>query len=161
MITAVLDLNVGARARREALQQMVCRFAHRHNVVDQDLFGVARRQRGECFRLHLFRIADHMVDFRHRGKNLRVQLRRATSHDDGRVGIIAPRLADGLARLAHRFACHRTGVDDDSRSQPGARAMLAHDFRLVGIQAAAECEDLRSAHWTGSGVSKAGSSVPS
>ena len=61
--------------------------------------------------------------------------------------ICAPRLlalqpADRLPRLPHGFRRHRAGVDDDRVVETGARRLRADHFRLVGVEPAAEGDDL-------------------
>ena len=110
MIAPVLDLHVGARALAESVDQMRRDFAHLHDVRYGDAF-LGRR---EAFRAHLFAIANDAADFRHFGKALRIDLRRATGDDDLRVRTFAAGAADGLARLAHGFASYGACVDDHS-----------------------------------------------
>ena len=59
------------------------------------------------------------------------------------VGPLALEPADGLARLPHRFRRHRAGVDDDRIVDHACRLRLAADhFRLVGVEPAAEGDDV-------------------
>jgi hypothetical protein len=101
-----------------------------------------RLRRGEGPRGKLLAVADHPVDLGHRGVTLGRDLRGAAGDDDPRPGARAARLADRLARLALGLGGDRAGVDDDRIGEPGGARMLAHDLRFVGIEAAAEGDDL-------------------
>ena len=96
------------------------------------------------FRLHLFMIADHTRDFRHLSEHIRVDLRGASGHQDGRAWIVLCSAPDCLARASNRFRCYRTCVDDHGVIQASFRRMAAHHLRFVGVQAASERNQLRA-----------------
>lgn len=62
--------------------------------------------------------------------------------------IVAPRPPDRLARLANGLARDRAGVDEDGIVQPGLLSLASHHFGFVGIEPAAEGNDLHAAHRT-------------
>ena len=135
MVAAVLHLHVRARAFVEAVDQVRSGFAHGHDVGDGDAFVLPRY---ESFRAHLLGVAEYARDLRHVGEALRIDLRGAASDDDLRVRSFATGAADRLARLAHRFASHGAGVDDDGVGKCGLARERAHGFALVSVEAAAE-----------------------
>ncbi len=106
------------------------------------------RQRAIGMRRELFLIAEHEVDLVHGDEIVRLGLRGAAGHDDARIGVFAPRLADRLLCLAHRLAGDGAGVEDDrailERAETGALGLAAHHFRLIGIEPATEGDDLDS-----------------
>ena len=75
-----------------------------------------------------------------RAQDVGVQLHGAAGDDDARARPFARRAADRLARLAFGLGRHRAGVDDHRVVQAGGVA--AHHLAFVGVQAAAEGEDL-------------------
>ncbi len=86
VVATVLHLQHRPRAAVEAgvaegVQQLPRRFLHRHDVVDHD----ARRILEEIRRIarggQLFLVAEHAIDFGHRGVGLRLDLGRASGHD--------------------------------------------------------------------------------
>ena len=140
MIAAVLNLHIGARAAFHPVDEMQSRFLHRHDVVDDDLFLGGEAERGSIEigtricpgrRAELFQIAEHAIDFRHGREALRLRLRRAAGHHDARLRPLAADFADGLARLAHRFAGDGASIDHDSIGKTGRLGLAADDFRLV------------------------------
>jgi hypothetical protein len=171
MVAAVLDLQEGTRASVERVDHVAGRLAHAHDVVDPHLFqrvDAEIRQRTIVVRDELFLIAEHEVDLVHGGEGIRIGLRGAAGDDDAGGGMIAPRLADRLAGLTHRLAGDRTGVDDDSTAgefaEPGLGRRLAHHFRFIGVEPAAEGNDV-DCHQAASASSRlhspvAGSNVP-
>ena len=76
----------------------------------------------------------------------RVDLRGAAGDDDLGFRMLTARLANRLPRLAHAFRRHRAGVDDHRGPEPGVAGMLAHDLGFVGIEPAAEGDDLDLRH---------------
>ena len=147
MVAAVLDLHIGARAIAEALDQMRGGLAHRHDVVDHHPLAAVEAEPGEGLGFELFLIADDVIDLVHGGEAGRIDLRRAAGDDDLGVGPLAARPPDGLPRLAHRLGGHGAGIDDHRRRQPGGGRLLAHDLELVGVEPAAESDDLKLRHW--------------
>ena len=129
-------------------------------ALERIVAGMERKGRLPAFRLHLLVIADHEIDFAHRGEHVRVHLRRASRHDDAGGRVFAARLADCLPRLAFGFRRHRAGVEDDGIAEPRRFGMGAHHFRLIGVEAAAEGDDLGPLRHA-LPVRSAGSSVPS
>ena len=144
-----------ARARPSMPSTKVQRgLAHRHDVVDADFFfrargrttlrfvGLVLRVLGPDLRLHL----------------LALPTTRATSGIAAKVcgSVCAAQpvttiLASGrsraslrmrLARLPHGLGRHRAGVDDDGVVEPGRRRGVADHLGLVGVEPAAEGDDL-------------------
>ncbi len=113
MIAAVLHLNIGAMTP-EPVNQMARRFAHRHDVIDLNLLGLAdqigRAQPRPCFSLHLFGIADDPRHFGHGGEGFGFGLRRATGHNHRNARILAGEFADFLLGLAHSLGGHGAGI---------------------------------------------------
>ena len=60
----------------------------------------------------------------------------------GRLGMLAARLADRLARLAHGFGGDGAGVDEDGVAEAGFARRGAHDLGFQRIQPAAEGDDV-------------------
>src|SRR5262249_19305715 len=67
---------------------------------------------------------------------------------------------DGLARLPHRLRRHRAGIDDDGTGEPGRLRLAADHLRLIGVEPAAEGDDI-DAHWVALMSNSAGSNLPS
>ena len=59
-------------------------------------------------------------------KRFRLHLRRTARDNDAGVRVIAPRLADCLARLTHGLGGYGAGVDDDGVVETGRARMLRH-----------------------------------
>src|SRR3546814_11712306 len=117
VVAALLHLDEGARAFGEAGDELRRGLLHRHDVVHGD----ARRLRiKKTLRAQLLLVAEHAVDLGHGGEALRVDLGRAAGDDDLRVGVLAPRLADRLARLAPGHAGDRRSATR-RRGEDGAR----------------------------------------
>ncbi len=146
VVAAVLDLDIGAGARSEARDQMMRGLANRHDVVHRDTLGRAIGKSGECRRTHLLVIADDVVDLVHRGERVRIGLRGAAGYDDARVGVFPAGLAHGLARLTYGLGGYRAAIDDDGVFQPCRPRMLRHRLAFVGVETAAEIDDLRLTH---------------
>ena len=138
VVTALLHPDKGPAAAVEARHQMARQLLHRHDVVNQDLAIHGRHEVGP---VQLFPVAQNPIHLVHGGECARLQLRRATGYHDGGAGLLPPCLADGLPSLAHRFGCDGAGVDDDCVLQAGIMGLIAHHFRLIGIQAAAKIND--------------------
>ncbi len=114
MIAAILDLDVGTRARAEAVHHVQSCFLDAHDVVDGDTLEVRLGEAAECSGLHFLGVADHMIDLGHVGELLGLDLSGAAGDDDAGVGAIAARPADRLPGLAHGLARDGAGVDDDA-----------------------------------------------
>ena len=110
MITAVLDLHIGPCPRPEPVNQVARRIPRRHDVIDLNGLGRICAQSLPGGRIHLFGVADDLIDLLHGRKGVRVDLGRAAGHDDPRAGMLAPQAANVLAGLAHGFGGHGTGV---------------------------------------------------
>src|SRR5262249_34588636 len=150
VIAAVLHLHECPRPPVDAVDEVERRLRHAHDVVDDDLVlgseveplrqRNARRRPGLA--VELLSIAEHAVDFLHGGEGRRLGLGRTAGDDDAGIGPLTPEAADGLARLAHSFGGHRTGIDHDRIVEPGRGRLAADHFRLVGIEPAAEGDDV-------------------
>src|SRR5229473_2680436 len=169
VVAAILHLHEGARAALEAVDEIRGRLPHRHDVIDGDLFlggdaeGCSRQNIAMLspgLRADLLLVAQHQCDFRHVGEGFGFGLRRAARDHDGRVGILALELADRLARLPHRLRRHRAGIDDDRIGEPGRLRLAADHLRLIGVEPAAEGDDI-DAHWVALTSNSAGSNLPS
>src|SRR5690606_12005330 len=70
-------------------------------------------------------------------------------HDDACLRVVATRLADRLLGLAHGLAGHGTGVDDDRPAlqftKASSRRLAPHHFGFVGVEPAAEGDDVDAA----------------
>src|SRR5262249_49169119 len=97
---------------------------------------------GPCVGAHLLVVADDAVDLGHAGEGRGLGLRRAAGHHDARIRALALGAADRLARLAHRFRRHRAGVHHHGAVEARALRIAADHLGLVGIEAAAESEDV-------------------
>ena len=82
------------------------------------------------------------ADLGHVGEGCGCRLRGTARDDDPRPRTLPLELADGLARLAHRLRRHRAGVDHDRIGQLGRCRLATDHFRLVGIEPAAEGDDI-------------------
>ena len=111
VIAAILHLDKGAGFAGKGRYQMRRGLPDRHNVRNQR-FAVTRffeEQAGVLF----LGIAQYRCHLGHRSKTVRIDLRRASRHNDPRIGAAFARLADGLPRLAHGFVGNRATVDND------------------------------------------------
>src|SRR3984893_2913663 len=169
VVAAILHLHESARAALEAVDEMRGRLPHGHDVIDSDLFlggdaeGCPRQDIAMLPpRLHadLLLVAQHQCDLRHVREGFGFGLRRAARDHDGRVGMLALELADRLARLPHRLRRHRAGIDDDRIGEPGRLRLAADHLRLIGVEPAAEGDDV-DAHWVALISNSAGSNLPS
>src|SRR6185503_9338938 len=104
-------------------------FAYAHDVADLHTFFGA-----EGVSALLLGIADDAVDFWHRRETLRIDLRRAASDDDVRIGAFASRAPDGLPCLAHGFTGNGARVDDHRVVQIRFPRARAHGFALVSVE---------------------------
>ena len=150
MITAVLNLHIGAAAGAKAVDQMAGGFGDGHNVIDLHLFGLAHEIRGHVLpglRLHFFGIADHAIHLAHLSKGFGFGLGRAACDDQGRLRVFPTEFANFLTRLAHGFGGDGACVDDDSIVQASLLAEFLHRFGFIGIKPATERRELgRLAH---------------
>ena len=142
VVAAVLDLDIRPRAAHQPVDEVPGGLRHAHDVVDAHPFEFVRAEpllkRPVRRRVQLFRIADDVVDLRHPGEGLGLDLRRAPRHDDARAGIVAPHPADCLPRLAHGLRRHRAGIDHDRVLETGRVEVLTHDLRFIGVEPAPE-----------------------
>src|SRR5262249_56447117 len=74
--------------------------------------------------------------------------------------VLAPRLANGLTRLAHALLRDGASVDDHRRAEGGVGGMLAHDLGLVSIEPAAEGDDFDFRHVAASNTKLGDASTP-
>src|SRR5215472_13982553 len=169
VVAAILHLHEGARAALEAVDEMRGRLPHCHDVINRDLFlggdaeGCSRQNIAMLspgLRADLLLVTQHQCDFRHVGEGFGFGLRRAARDHDGRVGMLALELADGLARLPHRLRRHRASIDDDGTGEPGPLRLAADHLRLISVEPAAEGDDV-DAHWVALMSNSAGSNLPS
>ena len=167
MVAAVLHLHERARAALDAVDEVCGGFLHRHDVVDAAfLLGSEPERRsskniallGPELRPDLAIIAGYERDLGHVREGVRLGLGRAAGHHDLRIGALALEAADALPRLPHGFRRHRAGVDDDGIFHAGLRGGVADHLQLVGVEPAAECDDV-DAHATA--ANSAGSNRPS
>ena len=135
MVAALLDLDEGAGAADEFGDEVGGGFAGLHDVGDGGL-GVGRPARG----LQLFGVAEDAGDAGERRPAFGGDLGGAAGDDDLRLRAFAMGAADGLAGLALGLAGDGAGVDDDGVGEGGGVA--AHHLALIGVQAAAEGEDI-------------------
>ena len=142
MIAALLDLQESAGMAREAGDAAGADPLGLHDLVDSQPGRGAQGHPGETPGVQFFLVAQDVIHFGHGGEGLRIELGRAAGDDDARQGIALTVLADFLTRLAHRFAGHRAGVDHDGRIETGPTAMGTHHLALIGVQPAAEIDNL-------------------
>ena len=169
MVAAVLHLYEGTHPTFEAVDEVGGRLRHGHDVVDRDLVlgGEAERcarqhvaVRAPGLRADLLLVAQYQRDLGHIGKGFRLGLRRAARDHDAHRGTLALEPANGLARLAHRLRRHRAGVDDDRLDHACRLCLAADHFRLIGVEPAAEGDDV-DAHPVAASANSAGSNLPS
>src|SRR5215213_3239178 len=103
-------------------------------------------------------VAHYDRDLWHFYEGLRLGLRRTARHHDFRTSAHSGQPADALARLPNRFRRDRAGVHHDGVFEAGADGGVADHLGFVGVEAAAECDDL-DAHATA--ANSAGSKTPS
>ncbi len=149
MVAAVLHLDEGARPALDGVDHVAGGLAHREDVVDARLLGVVDaeiRQRAIGVRLQLLLIAEHEVDLVHGDEILRLGLRGAAGDDDAGGRVFAAGLADRLLGLAHGLAGDGAGVEDDGaafeRAEAGAFGLAPHHLGFIGVEAAAEGDDV-------------------
>src|SRR5581483_5091846 len=87
-------------------------------------------------------VAEHTVDFGHRGELHGVRLRGAAGDDDLSAGLLAPEPPDRLPRLAYRLASDCAGVDDHRVGDTGSLGLAPHCFRFDDVEPAAEGDDV-------------------
>ena len=119
---------------------------HAHDVVDLHAFAIRKAKALERLALHLFAIADDVIDVGHLGEQLGIDLGGAAGHDDLGLRPFATQLADGLLGLTDRFTCHGAGVDDHRVIEARRLRVLAHNLGLVGVETAAQGDDNRFRH---------------
>src|SRR4051812_11266761 len=143
-------------------------LAHRHDVIDAGFFFLFEPERcaiepvslfGPEPGAHLLFVAENKRDLGHLCEGFRLGLCRAAGDDDRRVRALACEPADRLARLAHRLGGHRAAIDDDCVFDAGRRGVAADHLGLVGVQSAAEGDDLGAHQATA--ANSAGSKRPS
>src|SRR5262249_29151111 len=139
VVAAVLHLHEGAHPPLDAVDGTGRGVVRGHDIADRHPAGAID---AVILRRELFAIAEDAIDLAHGLEGLRLGLRGAAGDDDGYVGPVARKASDRLAGLADRLAGHRAGVDDHRVAQAGRRRLAPHDFRLVGIEPAAEGDDL-------------------
>ena len=153
MVAAVLHLHEGAGPPLDRVDHMGGGFPDAHDVVDARLLGVVDaeiRQRAVVLPCELLLVAEHEVDLVHAGKALRIGLRGAAGDDDARLRLLAPCLADRLPGLPHRFGGDRARVEDDhavaEAAEAGGVCLAAHHLGFIGVEPAAECDDVDRHH---------------
>ncbi len=146
MIAAVLDLHEGAGVAGETVYHVGSGLAQLGDRIHLDFFFAAQAEIAVARGGELFRIAQDEIDLGHAGKHCGIDLGGAAGNDEARTGAARPRTANGLARLAHRLRGHRTSVEDDGIAEAGAGRSGANDFRLVGVEAAAEGHHFEPIH---------------
>src|SRR5215471_1387320 len=176
MVAAILHLHVGAGAALDALDQVPRGFLHRHDVVDSDLLVQADakiRGAGEhasCFRpdvaTHFYVVSNHAIDFRHGGETVRTGLRRAPGDDDPHLRALALEPTDGLTRLAFGLAGDRAGIDDHHianacGAKTGCSGIAADNLGFIGVEPAAEGDDVDAHVVAPAASNSAGSNRPS
>src|SRR6185436_15280003 len=141
VIAAILHLEEGAGLAVEMVDHLRRRLGHAHDVVDPDSFGRSQAEIGIGLGRQLFPVAQHGIDFRHGGVSAGLDLRRAAGDDHPPRRIFTLEFADRLARLAHRFLCHRAGVDNQGVAQLRFLRARAYRLALIGVEAAAKGDD--------------------
>ena len=114
---------------------------HRHDVADGDF--LARVKRGPSSRRTASprcRARDRPRAWRQRSAASVCAAQPVTTMRAS--GPLAAKPADGLARLPHRFAGDRAGVDDHGIGNAGGVGLAADHLRLVGVEPAAEGDDI-------------------
>ena len=151
MVAAVLHLDEGACPALDGVDHVAGRLAHRKYVVDARLFGVVDAEIGQRaigMRLQLFLIAENEIDLVHGDETPRLGLRGAAGDDDAGGRVLAAGLADRLPGLAHRFCGDGAGVEDDGAAfqcaEAGAFRLAPHDLGFIGVQPAAESDDVNT-----------------
>src|SRR5271155_1337625 len=91
-------------------------------------------------------VVEHEVDLAERGVALWREGRGAAGDDDPRLGMLAPRPPDRLARLALGFGGHRAGVDNNRIAEPRAFGGAADDVAFERVEPATEGDDLEVRH---------------
>ena len=149
MVTAVLHLHIGARARTKPVDQMPGSFGHGHDIVDLHALRFTheiRRQPPPCLGLHFLGIADHGVHLGHGGKCLGLGLGGAAGHDEPRIGVFATQFANLLPRLAYRLGGYGAGIDHDGTLKPRLPGKVFHGLGLIGVQPAPKGGEFWRAH---------------
>src|SRR5262249_24335209 len=178
MVAAVLHLHEGTGAAVNPVAEVRAGLLHRHDVVDRDFLfgGDAKRTAAEHLALvspdlaaELLLVAQHQGNLGHDGEGFRLRLRGAAGHHDARIGPLALEFADRLARLPHRLGSDRAGIHHHGVGDAGGRRRAADHLGLVGVEAAAEGDDVdahgapaldTSALAVSAGTKRTGSNVP-
>ena len=142
MVAAILHLQKGARPSFEMIDHLGRGFAHAHDVVDPHPLGRILAEIGVSRGSEFFLIAQHGIDFRHGGICVRLGLGGAAGDDDAGAWMLAPQLADRLARLAHGFGGHGAGVDHHGVLQLRLARTRLDRLAFIGVEAAAESDDV-------------------
>ena len=135
VVAALLHLHEGSGAAGELGDQVRGGFARGHDVGNR---GSGAGQ--PAFRPQFVVVAEHAVNVRQGGPGGWVDLRGAAGDDDAGLGPLARDAADGLAGLAFGLGGNGAGVDDHGVGRAGGQT--AHDLAFIGVQAAAEGEDV-------------------
>src|SRR5215213_2697170 len=105
----------------------------------------------------LLAIAEDAIDLVHGSKGAIFELGGATRDNEASLRALATRAADGLTGLSQGFGRHGTGVEDDGVVQTGVERRGADHLGLIGVEPAAEGNDLDIVH-AGTVRSRSGSS---
>ena len=117
-------------------------LAHAHDVVDHDALGTGEAEVPITRRAQLLAVAENEIDLGHLRIGLWFDLCGAAGDDDLGPWVSATRLADRLSRLANGLGSDRTGIDDQRILEPGFAGASTHRLGLIGVEPAAECENL-------------------
>ena len=149
MVAAILNLQKGPCSRLRFLRRVLATeelrrtIPHGHYVIDTNaLARLTKMLWRKRTRQHLVVVAQHLIDFRHGGEGLRVNLRRAACHNHRRTGPLAPRLSNPTTTFRHRLIRHRAGVDDHRICQPIIARKRRHSVAFRRVQAAAQGYDI-------------------
>src|SRR6185437_6853284 len=112
VVAAVLHLHEGAHMAFDAVDAVRRHHPRRHDVGDGDFFV-----RLPVAGVELFLVADDAIHFRHGGESRGFRLCGTAGDDDARGRPLTLDVTDALARLAHRFRRHRTGVHHNRVAQ--------------------------------------------
>src|SRR6202035_4612143 len=109
-------------------------------------------------------VAEHAIDLGHVAEARGLDLCGATGDHDAGARPLAPKAADGLAGLAAGFAGDRAGIDHDGVGKAGRLRMRPDDLGLVGVETAAEGDEVdahvRMLQAAPAAANSAGSKVP-
>ncbi len=161
-----------ARARPSSAVDEVRRgLPHRHDVVDRDLFLAAEPERRRVERIagvapgrrdELLLVAERRGRLRHGGKRVRLDLRRAAGDDDARVRPLAREPADRLRACRTASAVTAQVLTTTVSPRPARRrASRRMTSDSVGVEPAAEGDDVDAHHAAPAAANSAGSKRPS